>query len=165
MTKLWLSSSKVVWDGTNPTDCAACPCGPTPGADCTNCSTGTSPLNMTVDPTGAFTNGTGTCCTTLTNQICVQDGGNPCLWTGPLVNCGAAGNIDFTVTITFNGSNYFLNVITSANSNLTWQKDLGTSAPNCSGFSSLAVPFLSAGIGGDTLCTHTGSDIHVTSGP
>ncbi len=58
MTKLWLNADTLVWDGTNPTDCADCPCGTPP--DCTYCNSGTAPVRWHVTISG-FVFGSGSC--------------------------------------------------------------------------------------------------------
>jgi len=152
MTKLWLNSggTAVIWDGTNPIDCATCPCGsPTPGSDCTRCpTTGTTPAKIRIRiPVGAITNAGCSKCTLLNGNSydLVQDSGTNyesasthCYYgldTGLTDNCTGFGLtiIMYAWFYASGGHTHLALEIRDLDSHFltTWDADLGASPSSC----------------------------------
>lgn len=142
------------------------------GPDCTNCSgTGTTPLNITCHiPAGTFSNSGCSFCTDVNNtDVACSEFGHGCEWAYPIVGTDdiGCGSLGFSVDIQLNkiGSNYKIQIAiafgTSGATAIHWEKDLGTSKPDCMAFSSLEIPFKD-----DTNSDcNASTSVYITSGP
>lgn len=127
---------------------------PSPTSGCANCSTGQAPDQLQLVLAGITGSGAGGDCGTILNGTWVLNRigiGEPCQWESSLYDnaCAASGQSKITVSLSNVVGNYVLNVLikTGDFGSITFEKNFGTTKPDCLDWSNEDIPFVS-----DTTC-------------
>ncbi len=178
---LWCKFLKwIIKVATTTYDLSSCCCF-TPGDDCTNCNTGTMPASVHITTaSNTFSNADCSLCTTLNSLTfaMTQNVSDHCLLENNSIAtlCNNAGGVPGVVTgdafFSNSGGHYFLTIEISVPAKgpatggdlFVFKKDLGTTKPDCSTFSSESIPYDHTDIGStSSACSSGGGAVLFTS--